>query len=79
LFDVDDDANTTLSRLANTCTCRPASPPSKPAAVQDWRVYRASLLDESARILRDTRYLRDAGPACRVPTEWDVEVTTQEV
>jgi hypothetical protein len=43
--------------------------------------YRASLLQESARILRDTRYLRDAviRPVAYHDGLVDVEVTTQDV
>ena len=83
LFDVDhDDDNTTLSRLANRLHVQ-----TRESTIEDQLlfksgdVYRASLLEESARMLRDTRYLRDA---LIRPVAWhdgvvDVEVTTQDV
>ena len=83
LFDVErDDANTTLSRLANRLHV-----PTRESTIENQLlfktgdVYRASQLAESARILRDTRYLRDAliRPIAYHDGVVDVEVTTQEV
>ena len=83
VFDVErDDANTTLSRLANRLHV-----PTRESTIENQLlfqagdVYRASQLAESARILRDTRYLRDAliRPIAYHDGVVDVEVTTQEV
>ena len=82
LFDVErDDANTTLSRLANRLHVPPASPPSRTSCCSERRCVSRGLLEESARILRDTRYLRDAliRPVAYHDGVVDVEVTTQEV
>ena len=83
LFDESrDDANTTLSRLANQLHV-----PTRESTIgnqllfKTGDLYRAGLLEESARILRDTRYLRDAliRPVAFHDGVVDVEVTTQEV
>ena len=83
LFDVEHhDENTTLSRTANRLHIA-----TREATIADQLLfksgdhYRASLLQESARILRDTRYLRDAviRPVGYHDGIVDVEVTTQDV
>lgn len=83
LFDANaGDENTTLSRIGNRLHVQ-----TRTATIEDQLlfrpgdVYKASLLEESARILRDTRYLRDA---LIRPIAWhdgvvDIEVTTQDV
>jgi outer membrane protein assembly factor BamA len=83
LFDVDHpDEDSSLSRVANRLHI-----PTRDATIADQLLfkagdpYRAGLLEESARILRDTRYLRDAQVR---PVAWhdgvvDVEVSTQDV
>jgi outer membrane protein assembly factor BamA len=83
LFDVEHhDQNTSLSRTANRLHVA-----TREATIVDQLLfrsgdpYRASLLEESARILRDTRYLRDAliRPVAYHDGLVDVEVTTQDV
>jgi hypothetical protein len=83
LFDVEHhDQNTSLSRTANRLHVA-----TREATIVDQLLfksgdpYRASLLQESARILRDTRYLRDAliRPVAYHDGLVDVEVTTQDV
>lgn len=83
LFDVERaDENTTLSRAANRLHV-----PTRASTIEDRLLfktgdaYRANLLLESARILRDTRYLRDAQirPVAFHDGVVDVEVTTQDV
>ena len=83
LFDVEgDDENTALSRLGNRLHVQ-----TRDATIEDQLLfdsgdlYRASLLEESARILRETRYLRDAlvRPVAFHDGVVDVEVTTQDV
>jgi outer membrane protein assembly factor BamA len=83
LFDVEHhDENTTLTRTANRLHIA-----TREATISDQLLfrsgdpYRASLLQESARILRDTRYLRDAviRPVAYHDGLVDVEVTTQDV
>jgi hypothetical protein len=83
LFDVGrQDQNSTLSRTANRLHVA-----TREATIADRLLfrsgdpYRASLLQESARILRDTRYLRDAviRPVAYHDGLVDVEVTTQDV
>jgi outer membrane protein assembly factor BamA len=83
LFDVENhDENTALSRTANRLHIA-----TREATIMDQLLfksgdpYRASLLRESARILRDTRYLRDAliRPVGYRDGVVDVEVTTQDV
>ena len=83
LFDVEHhDENTSLSRVANKLHI-----PTREATIEDQLLfksgdpYRAGVLDESARILRDTRYLRDAliRPVAYHDGVVDVEVTTQDV
>ncbi|HET9474206.1 MAG TPA: hypothetical protein VFO82_09950, partial [Steroidobacteraceae bacterium] len=83
LFDVEgDDENSALSRLGNRLHIR-----TRIATIEDQLLfdcgdlYRASLLEESARILRETRYLRDAliRPVAFHDGVVDVEVTTQDV
>ncbi len=83
LFDVEHhDENTSLSRAANRLHIA-----TRQATIADQLLfksgdhYRANLLQESARILRDTRYLRDAviRPVAFHDGIVDVEVTTQDV
>jgi hypothetical protein len=83
LFDVErHDENTTLSRTANRLHVA-----TREATIADQLLfksgdrYRASLLEESARILRDTRDLRDAliRPVAYHDGLVDIEVTTQDV
>jgi outer membrane protein assembly factor BamA len=83
LFDVENhDENTALSRTANRLHIA-----TREATILDQLLfrsgdpYRASLLRESARMLRDTRYLRDAliRPVAYRDGVVDVEVTTQDV
>src|SRR5688572_13525338 len=83
LFDVEhEDENTSLSRTANRLHIA-----TREATITDQLLfrsgdpYRASLLQESARILRDTRYLRDAliRPVAYHDGVVDIEVTTQDV
>jgi len=83
LFDVDgNDENTALTRLGNRLHIQ-----TRIATIEGQLLfdsgdpYRASLLQESARILRDTRYLRDAlvRPVAFHDGVVDVEVTTQDV
>ena len=83
MFDVENhDENTALSRTANRLHIA-----TREATIVDQLLfksgdpYRASLLRESARILRDTRYLRDAliRPVAYHDGVVDVEVTTQDV
>jgi outer membrane protein assembly factor BamA len=83
LFDTGrTDENTSLFRLANRLHIE-----TREATIADQMLfkrgdlYNAKLLQESARILRDTRYLRDAaiGPVAYHDGVVDVEVTTQDV
>jgi outer membrane protein assembly factor BamA len=82
LFDERTDEDTSLSRLANRLHIQ-----TRAATIEDQLLfktgdaYRANLLQESARILRDTRYLRDAliRPVAFHDGVVDVEVTTQDV
>jgi hypothetical protein len=83
LFDVEHhDENTALSRTANRLHIA-----TREATIMDQLLfrsgdlYRPGLLQESARILRDTRYLRDAliRPVAYHDGVVDVEVTTQDV
>jgi len=83
LFDIEHgDEDTTLSRLGNQLHIS-----TREATLADQLLfksgdpYRASLLQESARILRDTRYLRDAEvrPVAFHDGLVDVEVMTQDV
>src|SRR4051812_30758400 len=83
LFDIEHgDEDTTLSRLGNRLHIS-----TREATIEDQLLfrsgdpYRATLLQESARILRDTRYLRDAEvrPVALHDGLVDVEVTTQDV
>jgi outer membrane protein assembly factor BamA len=83
LFDVEgDDENTSLSRLGNRLHIQ-----TRVSTIEDQLLfrsgdaYRASLLDESARILRKTPYLRDAlvRPVAFHDGVVDIEVTTQDV
>ena len=83
LFDTGrTDENTSLFRLANRLHIE-----TREATVADQMLfkrgdlYNAKLLQESARILRGTRYLRDAfiGPVAYHDGVVDVEVTTQDV
>jgi hypothetical protein len=83
LFDLErHDENSSLFRMANRLHVA-----TRMATIEDQLLfqsgdlYRAAVLEESARILRDTRYLRDA---LIRPIAWhdgvvDVEVTTQDV
>jgi outer membrane protein assembly factor BamA len=83
LFDAGAaDESTSLSRLANRLHIQ-----TRAATIEDQLLfkrgdlYQATLLEESARILRDTRYLRDAlvRPVAFHDGVVDVEVTTQDV
>jgi len=83
LFDIEHaDEDTSLSRVANRLHVS-----TRDHTIEDQLlfkpgdVYRASLLAESARILRDTRYLRDAQvrPVAYHDGVVDVEVVTQDV
>src|SRR5262245_55377274 len=83
LFDIEHaDENTSLSRMANKLHV-----PTRAGTIEDQLLlksgdlYRPSLLEESARILRHTRYLRDAliRPIAFHDGLVDVEVTTQDV
>jgi hypothetical protein len=83
LFDADaGDENTTLSRLGNRLHVQ-----TRTATIADQllfrsgELYQAHRLEESARILRETRYLRDAliRPVAYHDGLVDIEVTTQDV
>jgi len=83
LFDVGQvDEDTSLSRVANRLHVA-----TRERTIEDQLlfkpgdVYRASLLAETARLLRDTRYLRDAQvrPVAYHDGVVDVEVATQDV
>jgi hypothetical protein len=83
LFDVEHgDEETTLSRLGNKLHIA-----TREATIEDQLLfksgdpYRATLLQESARILRDNRYLRDAEvrPIAFHDGVVDIEVMTQDV
>jgi outer membrane protein assembly factor BamA len=83
LFDVaSGDSDTTLSRLANRLHI-----PTREAVIENQLLIRSGdpfdprLLDESARLLRDTRYLRDAEirPVAYHDGTVDVDVVTQDV
>jgi hypothetical protein len=83
LFDIERvDQDSSLSRAANRLHI-----PTRDGTIEDQLLfrsgdtYRANLLQESARILRDTRYLRDAQvrPIAYHDGVVDVEVTTQDV
>src|SRR6187549_3358079 len=83
LFDAEaHDEETSLSRLGNRLhiTTRQSTIEDQ-LLFKSGDLYRASLLEESARILRDTRYLRDASirPVAFHDGIVDVEVTTQDV
>jgi outer membrane protein assembly factor BamA len=83
LFDTKAaDEDTTLTRLANRLhiTTREATIADQ-LLFRSGDPYRANLLAESARILRDTRYLRDAliRPVAFHDGVVDVEVITQDV
>jgi hypothetical protein len=76
------DQDTSLSRLANRLHIR-----TRDATIEgqllfkSGDLYQPGLLEESARILRDTRYLRDAliRPVAYHDGVVDIEVTTQDV
>ncbi len=83
LFDTQAaDEDTGLSRLANRLHIR-----TRDSTIEDQLLFKSGdlytpgLLDESARILRDTRYLRDAliRPVAYHDGVVDIEVTTQDV
>jgi hypothetical protein len=83
LFDLEGhDQNTVLSRIGNRLHFQ-----TRIATLEDQLLfrsgdpYRVHLLEESARILRDTRYLRDAliRPVAFHDGVVDIEVTTQDV
>jgi len=83
LFDTEhEDEDTSMARVANRLHIS-----TRESTIEDQllfksgEVYRATLLQESARILRDTRYLRDAQvrPVAYHDGVVDVEVTTQDV
>ena len=83
LFDVDaTDEDTTLARLGNRLHSQTRqSTIGDQLLFRSGDLFRAGLLEESARILRDTRYLRDAQvrPVAFHDGVVDVEVTTQDV
>ncbi|HEV7608051.1 MAG TPA: hypothetical protein VGO61_11975 [Steroidobacteraceae bacterium] len=83
LFDAEaEDEDTTLTRLANRLHIQTrASTIEDQLLFKTGDLYRPGLLEESARILRDTRYLRDAliRPVAFHDGVVDVEVTTQDV
>src|SRR6185436_17774759 len=83
LFDTEhEDEDTSMARVANRLHIS-----TRESTIEDQllfksgEVYRATLLQESARILRDTRYLRDAQvrPVAYHDGVVDIEVTTQDV
>jgi outer membrane protein assembly factor BamA len=83
LFDAEAaDDDTSLARLANRLHIT-----TRQATIQDQLLFKSgdpydpSRIEESARILRDTRYLRDAQirPVAFHEGVVDVEVTTQDV
>jgi len=83
LFDVGHhDQDTVLTRAANRLHI-----PTRESTIEDQLlfrpgdIYRAGLLEETARLLRDTPYLRDANvrPVAYHDGVVDVEVTTQDV
>jgi hypothetical protein len=83
LFDVEaGDENTTLGRLGNRLHIQ-----TRIATIEDQLLFRSGdlyqsrLLEESARILRETRYLRDAviRPVAYRDGLVDIEVMTQDV
>ncbi len=83
LFDAEAaDEDTSLSRLANRLhiTTRESTIEDQ-LLFKSGDLYQPGLLDESARILRDTRYLRDAliRPVAFHDGVVDIEVTTQDV
>ena len=83
LFDTEAaDEDTSVSRLANRLhvTTRQGTIEDQ-LLFKSGDLYRPALLEESARILRDTRYLRDAQirPVAFHDGVVDVEVTTQEI
>jgi len=83
LFDTAaDDEDTSLSRLANRLhvTTRQRTIEDQ-LLFKSGDLYQGGLLEESARILRDTRYLRDAliRPVSYHDGVVDVDVTTQDV
>jgi hypothetical protein len=83
LFDsASEDEDTTLTRAANRLHIQ-----TRPSTIQNQLLFKSGdpyqprLLDESARILRDTRYLRDASvrPVAFHDGVVDIVVTTQDV
>src|SRR6187551_988633 len=83
LFDAEAaDEDTSVSRAANRLhiTTRQGTIEDQ-LLFKSGDLYRPALLEESARILRDTRYLRDAQirPVAFHDGVVDVEVTTQDV
>ncbi len=83
LFDIEaGDENTTLGRLGNRLHIQ-----TRIATIEDQLLFRSGdlyqpkLLEESARILRETRYLRDAviRPVAYRDGLVDIEVITQDV
>jgi hypothetical protein len=83
LFDAEAaDEDTSLSRLANRLhiTTRESTIEDQ-LLFKSGDLYQPGLLEESARILRDTRYLRDAmvRPVAFHDGVVDIEVTTQDV
>ena len=83
LFDVEgNDENTALSRLGNRLHVQTRTETIEGQLLfRSGDLYRASLLKESARILRETTYLRDAliRPVAFHDGVVDIEVTTQDV
>jgi outer membrane protein assembly factor BamA len=83
LFDAEAaDEDTSLARIANRLhiTTRQSTIADQ-LLFKSGDAYKAGLLEESARILRDTRYLRDAAvqPVAYHDGVVDVVVTTQDV
>ena len=83
LFDTEAaDEDTSVSRAANQLhvTTRQGTIEDQ-LLFKSGDLYRPALLEESARILRDTRYLRDAQirPVAFHDGVVDIEVTTQDV
>ncbi len=83
IFDLDNpEENSAIPRLANKLHI-----PTREATIRDQllfasgELYRGRLLDESARILRGTRYLRDATvrPVAYRDGVVDIEVNAQDV
>ena len=83
LFDVESaDEDTSVSRVANRLHITTREGTIKDQLLfKSGDLYQPNLMEESARILRDTRYLRDAQirPVAFHDGVVDIEVTTQDV